>query len=146
MLKRIAIVAVLACLVSACTTSKRPEQESRVALPAKAAEPTAAPKLIDTYTTHIGDKDKYDNNGKRLVEAREIVLQDRRNYYDFNIRDPNDRQDRFFNSKTNRWGDTTTVYDWQFGRGAEYEVQKGNPNLKVQVYDNGHINVKIQGD
>jgi hypothetical protein len=137
-------------LVSACTADKHPEQESRTVSPTSTiAEPavaSAAPKLIDSYTAHISDKDKYDHDGKKLKSAREIVIQDRKNFYDFNLRDANDHPDKFFKSKPNRWGETTPVYDWKMGRGVEYEVQKGNPNLKVQVYDNGHINVNIQGD
>ncbi|MEP9399135.1 hypothetical protein [Mesorhizobium sp. KR2-14] len=150
-MKRIGTVSVFiaTALVSACTADKHPEQESRAVLPAKTADPAAAsapPKLVETYTTHISEKDKFDNNGKRLTSAKEIVLQDRKNFYDFNLRDPNDRPDKFFSSKPNRWGETTPVHDWRMGSGVEYEVQKGNPNLKVQVYDNGHINVKIEGD
>lgn len=150
-MKRIGSVPVVIAiaLVSACTADKRPEQESRTVLPTRIAEPAttpATPKLVDTYAAHISDKDKYDNDGKRLTSARDIILQDRKNYYDFNLRDPSDHPDKFFSSKPNRWGETTPVYDWKMGRGVEYEVQKGNPNLKVQVYDNGHINVNLQGD
>jgi len=150
-LKRIGSVsiAIAIAFVSACTASKRPEQASHTVSPTKIAEPEATPatpKLVDSYTAHISDKDKHDKDGKPLTNARDIVLQDRKNYYDFNLRDPNDHPDRFFRSKANRWGETTPVYDWKIGRGVEYEVQRGNPNLKVQVYENGHINVNIQGD
>lgn len=148
--------------LSGCTTNndKSEANPSAPSMQDKAVEQPAAattPKIIDSYTAHISDKDKIDGKGFKLSNAKDILLQDRKNYYDFNLRDKGDTPSKVFASKENRWSEGKPVsemkwepvssrhpekgYHWNMRQGVEYEIIQGNPDLKIQVYNDGNINV-----
>lgn len=154
----ITLFATIASL-SACTTSTE-KSETNISPQANFADQSAAtpkPKLIDSYTAHISDKDKIDSKGFKLGNAKDIILQDRKNYYDFNLRDKGDTPSKVFASKENRWGEGKQVsemkwepvnarkpeqgYRWNMRQGVEYEIIQGNPDLKIQIYNDGNIHV-----
>ncbi len=145
--------------LSACSTSSEKSETSTVSQVSIVDQSTksASAKVIDSYTAHISDKDKIDSKGLKLTNAKDIILQDRKNYYDFNLRDKGDTPSKVFASKENRWGEGKPVsemkwepvnsrkpeqgYRWNMRQGVEYEIIKGNPDLKIQVYDDGNIHV-----
>lgn len=143
-------------LVTACTTGDNPKGNSSANI-ATVPQQAAAPKLIDSYTAHISEKDKVDHKGVKLTDAKSIILQDRKNYYDFNQRDKGDTPSKLFAAKEDRWGEGKPIsemkwepvssrhpekgYQWKMRRGVEYEIIKGNPDLTIQVYNDGNIHV-----
>ncbi|OYR13035.1 hypothetical protein [Brucella thiophenivorans] len=143
-------------LVTACTTNDASKGSSSTPI-ATATQEKAAPKLVDSYTAHISEKDKVDNKGVKLTDAKAILLQDRRNYYDFNLRDKGDTPSKVFASKENRWGEGKPIsemkwepvssrhpekgYQWKMRQGVEYEIIEGNPDLTIQIYNDGNIHV-----
>ncbi|MFC7066118.1 hypothetical protein [Brucella rhizosphaerae] len=158
-MKRFIPITVSICavaLVTACTTSDTSKESSSAHI-AAVPQQAPAPKLIDSYTAHISEKDKVDNKGVKLTDAKAILLQDRKNYYDFNLRDKGDTPSKIFASKENRWGEGKPVsemkwepvssgrpekgYQWKMRQGVEYEIIKGNPDLTIQVYNDGNIYV-----
>jgi len=158
-MKRFIPITISVCvvaLVTACTTSDNDNNIS-VAYLSPASQQSTAPKLIDSYTAHISEIDKVDNKGVKLTDAKAILLQDRKNYYDFNLRDKGDTPSKVFASKENRWGEGKPIsemkwepvssgrpekgYQWKMRQGVEYEIIKGNPDLKIQVYNDGNIHV-----
>lgn len=144
-----------ACTTSATHTDKLVASPNQ---PASASNDTSKPaKLVESYTAHISDRDKVDEKGKPLKNARDILLQDRKNYYDFNLRDQADTPSKVFAKKENRWSqgkefsemkwepsnasDPQRGYQWKMRRGVEYQIFEGNPDVKIQVYDDGNIHV-----
>lgn len=154
----ITLVTTLSSL-SACSTSSEKSEPNTISQTKAVDQPTTnpAPKVIDTYTTQISDKDKIDSKGFKLTNAKDIILQDRKNYYDFNLRDKGDTPSKVFASKENRWGEGKPIsemkwepvnsrkpeqgYRWNMRQGVEYEIIQGNPDLKIQVYNDGNIHV-----
>lgn len=145
--------------LSGCSTSSEKTETSGISQASVIDQPAKNPsaKVIDTYTAHISDKDKVDSKGLKLINAKDIILQDRKNYYDFNLRDKGDSPSKVFASKENRWGEGKPVsemkwepvnshkpeqgYRWNMRQGVEYEIIQGNPDLKIQVYNDGNIHV-----
>ncbi|WP_273728083.1 hypothetical protein [Brucella gallinifaecis] len=65
-------------VVTACTTNDASKSSSSAHI-ATASQEKAEPKLVDSYTAHISEKDKVDNKGVKLTDAKAILLQDRKN-------------------------------------------------------------------
>lgn len=57
---------------------------------------------ITLYGAEISTNDRYNSNGDRLTSVRDILRQDRANYYVYNLIDRYDQPDGFFNIKSNR--------------------------------------------
>ena len=61
-----------------------------------------AQQLIGSYVALLSAADHFNSNGQRLTSAAAIIRQDRANFHQFGIRDPEDQGDIFFASKANR--------------------------------------------
>ena len=61
-----------------------------------------ADKLIGEYRAFISESDLYNSAGERLTEPWQVIRQDRANYHQFELRDPEDQYDSFFAVKRNR--------------------------------------------
>jgi hypothetical protein len=72
------------------------------ALLALTATPAFACNLREEYVARLGVNDHYNSRGVRLTSAAAIIRQDRANFHQFGIRDPEDQGDIFFASKANR--------------------------------------------
>lgn len=57
---------------------------------------------ITFYGAEISNRDRYNSNGERLTTVRDILRQDRANYYKFGLRDPVDQSDGYFKTKEKR--------------------------------------------
>lgn len=160
-MKYLSIITLFAAIpsLSGCSTNSEKHETSTVSQVSIVDQNTKAPsaKVIDSYTAHISDNDKIDSRGLKLTNAKDIVLQDRKNFYDFNLRDKNDTPSKVFTSKENRWGEGKPIsemkwepvnsrkpeqgYRWNMRQGVEYEIIQGNPDLKIQIYNDGNIHV-----
>ena len=158
-MKQLILITVGICAVAsitACTTNDASKGSTSTDI-ATPTQQRAEPKLIDSYTAHISEKDKVDSKGDKLTDAKAILLQDRKNYYDLELRDKGDTPSKVFASKENRWGEGKPIsemkwepvssgrpekgYQWKMRQGVEYEIIEGNPDLKIQVYNDGNIHV-----
>jgi hypothetical protein len=59
-------------------------------------------QLREEYLARLGPRDHFNSKGVRLTSAAAIIRQDRANFHQFGIRDPEDGGDRFFASLENR--------------------------------------------
>ena len=57
---------------------------------------------ITYYGAEITQSDRYNSNGQRLSSVREILRQDRANYYVYGTSSRLDQPDGYFKSKSNR--------------------------------------------
>jgi len=57
---------------------------------------------ITYYGANISAKDRISSSGARLTTVKQILRQDRANYYKFNKRDAEDEDDGYFKSAKNR--------------------------------------------
>lgn len=154
-----AIILVAGAVLAGCTTINKDVPPEYAAKPAMAKTETAPaePKLVGSFTTHISDRDKIDSKGRKLTDPRDIVLQDRKNYYDYNLRDPKDQPTLLFPGKSNgsnagkpisemAWepnspGNPSKGGQWKMRQGTEYQISNDNPDITVKVYNNGQVDI-----
>jgi len=85
---------------------------------------------ITFYGAEITDNDRYNSSGERLTSVRDILRQDRSNYYLFHIRDRYDQGDNYFYSKRNR-----EIFDT-----ARISI---NPRLANKIVGNGTVLITV---
>lgn len=87
----------------------------------------------DSYVARLSASDHFNSNGGRLTEAAAIIRQDRANYHVFQLADPEDQSDRFFDSKQNRSVLERLLQNGRSTPGAIAEIVNGTPMVLVQV-------------
>lgn len=81
-----------------------PSTDSKSTSPKK-DEPTTPVQNVEVkhfYGTEISNKDRFNSHGARLKKVKEILRQDRANFYLAYTQDKNDEKDSFFSTKEKR--------------------------------------------
>jgi hypothetical protein len=99
-----------------------------------AVGPAAGATMIAEYDALLSSADHQSSTGEKLTTAAEIIRQDRANYHKFGIRDPQDGDDTYFGSASNR-----TFVEQMLERGnADPDVLQhivdGNVRVHVAVF------------
>ncbi len=89
--------------------------------------------LREEYLARLGANDHYNSRGVRLTSAAAIIRQDRANFHEFGIRDPEDQSDRFFASKANRERLERMLENGTATRAALWAVINETPLVIVRV-------------
>ena len=101
---------------------------------------------ITYYGTKISAQDRVSSSGTPLTTIRQILRQDRANYYKFNKRNSEDQSDGFFNSAKNRQifeSAKITFTPTNIGKSLKQKILKGKPVLiTVFLLDNNTIDVQ----
>lgn len=101
---------------------------------------------ITYYGTEISSKDRVSSKGVRLTTLRQILRQDRANYYKFNKRDSNDQSDGFFTSAKNRQiFDTAkiTITPENISKSLKQKILgSGSVLITVFILDNNLIDIQ----
>lgn len=95
---------------------------------------------LTLYGTNLSRRDRVNSSGAPLHVIREILQQDRANYYKFKRRDPEDQPDGFFTSaKSRRLFNTAQI---RIDPRLEARILKSDSILvTVWVYDEHHMEV-----
>jgi S1-C subfamily serine protease len=72
------------------------------AKPDEQLQPTQVVEVKHFYGTEISNKDRFNTHGIRLTKIKEILRQDRANFYLSYTQDKNDEKDSFFSTKEKR--------------------------------------------
>ena len=96
----------------------------------------AAQQLLESYQARLGVDDHYNSNGARLTDPAAIIRQDRANFHEFGIRDPEDEGDRFFAVKANRARLEAMLRAGRMDRFTRNAIRRGTPLVLVEVYRN----------
>lgn len=75
---------------------------SNTAKPNEQTSPAQPEQVRHFYGTEISNKDRFNTHGVRLVKIKEILRQDRANFYLSYTQDKNDEKDSFFSTKESR--------------------------------------------
>lgn len=87
----------------------------------------------ETYVARLGPADHFNSNGVRLTSPSAIIRQDRANFHEFGVRDPEDESDRFFASKSNRALMERYLEGGSVSRSALAAIVNGQPLIVVTV-------------
>jgi hypothetical protein len=87
----------------------------------------------ESYVARLGPADHFNSNGVRLTSPAAIIRQDRANFHEFGVRDPEDESDRFFAAKSNRALMERYLESGSVSRGALAAIVNGQPLVVVTV-------------
>jgi len=96
----------------------------------------AQPLPLETYVARLSEQDHFNSNGVRLLTVAGIIRQDRANYYEFGIRDPEDTGDVFFANKANRARLEDMLLHGHISAATTNEIVNHTPLIVVKVYEN----------
>jgi len=96
----------------------------------------AAQQLLESYQARLGVDDHYNSNGAQLTDPAAIIRQDRANFHEFGIRDPEDEGDRFFAVKANRARLEAMLRAGRMDRFTRNAIRRGTPLVLVEIYRN----------
>jgi hypothetical protein len=96
----------------------------------------AAQQLLESYQARLGVDDHYNSNGVQLTDPAAIIRQDRANFHEFGIRDPEDEGDRFFAVKANRARLEAMLRAGRMDRFTRNAIRRGTPLVLVEIYRN----------
>jgi hypothetical protein len=97
--------------------------------------PASAQTPLDSYVARIGPQDHFNSNGVRLTDAAAIIRQDRANLYAFDLGDPEDETDMFFQSRENRARMEAMLRAGGGSPKAVSAVVNGTPLIQVLIYE-----------
>jgi hypothetical protein len=103
----------------------------------------AKAQVIETYRAFLGSADHFNSRGVRLTEPWQIIRQDRANYHRFNVRDPGDQSDVFFDSIANRARMEQLIQSGHIEPSAGRRIINGNVWIRVDIYQNS-VNVTVE--
>lgn len=115
-----------------------------------ALAPTAASaqQLVESYVARLSAKDHFNSSGERLTSAAAIIRQDRANYHRFGLRDPEDEDDRFFASASNRAIMERLLENGEASGDVIDSIVNGTPRIRVDIFrraDGGNfIRVRVR--
>ncbi len=112
----------------------------------KSTRSSSRKKVLVSYSTKLSKTDHYNSSGKFLSDAPAIIQQDRANNHRFNKPDPEDESDSFFTTLERRLIITEYLHKEKLGSEMENRIIQGNPKIKVIVYQDHSIKVKILND
>lgn len=99
---------------------------------------------LETYEARLSGRDHYNSQGVPLTTAAAIIRQDRANYHQFGLRDPEDQWDNFFRTVANR-----ARMEQMLGRPGAIDpyvrrrILNDDPVVIVEVYANWvHVTLK----
>jgi hypothetical protein len=104
-----------------------------VALLVLASMPAAACELREEYVARLGHNDHYNSRGVRLTSAAAIIRQDRANFHQFGVRDPEDQGDRYFASKANRESLERMLERGSANQAALWAIVNDTPLIVVRI-------------
>lgn len=102
----------------------------------------AQPRPLETYVARLSVQDHFNSSGVRLLTAAGVIRQDRANYYQFGLRDPEDTPDEFFSNVNNRALLEQMLLAGTITPAANNAILNGTPLIVVKVYAR-HIDVDI---
>ena len=105
-----------------------------ICVTALVATPSRAQELIDSYVAFLSEADHFNSNGQRLTSAAAIIRQDRANFHRFGIRDPQDRDDRFFADEGNRAALERMLENGNAEPGVISRIVDGTVLIHVDIY------------
>src|SRR6201995_3795509 len=103
-----------------------------------AAVPASAADLIGSYNAFLSRADHYNSNGERLTTAAAIIRQDRANFHKFNVQDPQDESDNYFDSVNNRATLEQMISDGSSEPGVLSRIVNGNVMIHVDIFHSRH--------
>lgn len=104
-------------------------------------------QACEEYVARLGANDHYNSRGVRLTSAAAIIRQDRANFHEFRIRDPEDQGDRFFASKANRERLERMLENGTASRAAVWAIINETPLVFVRICTGGgrdYIDVTVR--
>lgn len=107
----------------------------------------SACEVIEQYSARLGSSDHFNSSGERLTSAAAIIRQDRANYHKFGIRDPEDEDDNYFASKSNRAILENLLANGDSSASAIADIVNSQPLVEVTVcrgYNRDFINVIVR--
>ena len=105
-----------------------------ICVTALVATPSRAQELIDSYVAFLSEADHFNSNGQRITSAAAIIRQDRANFHRFGIRDPQDRDDRFFADEGNRAALERMLENGNAEPGVISRIVDGTVLIHVDIY------------
>ena len=105
-----------------------------ICVTALVATPSRAQELIDSYVAFLSEADHFNSNGQRITSAAAIIRQDRANFHRFGIRDPQDRDDRFFADEGNRAALERMLENGNAEPGVISRIVNGTVLIHVDIY------------
>jgi hypothetical protein len=96
-------------------------------------DPSQAQQLIESYQARLGERDHFNSNGQRLTSAAAIIRQDRANFHEFGIRDPEDEDDSFFGDFGNRGALESMLERGRAAPGVISKIVNSTPLIRVEV-------------
>ena len=94
-----------------------------------------ADEVIDGYSAYIGQDDLYNSSGARLTEAWQIIRRDRANFHKFGISQPEDEDDSYFASESNRAKAEAMLQNGEISPAAARRIVRGD----VMIYGKGTV-------
>ena len=96
-----------------------------------------ADELIGEYRAFISGNDLQNSAGERLTEPWQVIRQDRANYHQFGLRDPEDQYDDFFALKRNRELLESLVQRGAIDPVTRWVIVGGDVYVRVKIYGSG---------
>ena len=103
------------------------------------AQPAAAQDLIGSYAAYISENDLYNSNGARLGEPWQVLRQERANFHEFGMGDPEDEWDPFFSDRNNRAAMEQMVMNGYMDPQARANILSGGGMVVVNIYGYGGV-------
>ena len=100
----------------------------------------ASATALCSYQARISDNDKKNssgaslNNGANKSTVAAFIRQDRANYHQFNLRDPEDQSDCNFSTKENRAKIDSLIKNSNIDQAVINQITSDNPIIKVDVF------------
>jgi hypothetical protein len=96
-----------------------------------------AQELVGSYVARLSAQDHFNSRGLRLNSAAAIIRQDRANFHEFGVTDPEDGGDDFFLSRKNRSLLEQFLANGTASPDAISAIVNGTPLIRVDIYRKG---------
>jgi uncharacterized protein YkuJ len=103
----------------------------------------ALARPLEVYVARLSAADHFNSNGARLGTVAAVIRQDRANFHRFDIRDPEDEDDSFFDSADNRARLEALIARGTVTGRARRAILNGTPLIVVKVW-NDYIEVDVR--
>lgn len=107
------------------------------------AGPALADDLIGSYSAYISQADLHNSKGQKLTQVWQILRQDRANFHKFGIRDPEDENDIFFASISNREKFESMIMKGAVTAGAKQILLNGGAMVFVEIFGQNGIGTSV---